>query len=81
MINFSEAAWFVALPGDSASRIGGMLFGGGIGLLVPAIRTSRTLRDAVAFIDMRMCKILLAVALFIMLVWVFTKLYYTRKIK
>jgi len=36
---------------------------------------------AVAFIDMRMCEILLAVALFIMLVWLFSKSYYTRKTK
>ena len=66
MINFSEAAWFVALLGDSASRIGGCFSGAAI---------------AAAFIDMRMCEILLAVDLFIMLVWVFTKLYYTRKMK
>ena len=115
------AAWFLALPESSTSRIGGMLFGGGVGLLVQALRSSRTLRNAaalqsayitetdernvliglqsarltftivtatlmlaaiaVAFIDMRMCEVLLAVTFFIMLVWVVTKAYYTRKMK
>jgi len=117
----TETSWFMALPSNAESYIGGMLVGGGTVQFMQAHKISRTLRSAealktafiadtdernvhiilqsakltfrivmevlalaaiaAAFIDTRVCFTLLAVGLFVVLVWECTKLYYTRKTK